>query len=175
MDEATLRRKWRAEYIDVFITQYGLAKESLTSSTAKCLDDWARQVQLVEAQPSANWGTAIINLCKAVESAMAASLGMISGLDFMKQKEPLGSKARSLKLLKPEPSLRQTVANRGLKPGFVFSSLAELLSKLADVRTKTDSAHGGLEIGTATKKDADEARQLAGKILAGIVSKESKI
>jgi len=170
IDETTLRRKWRAEYVDAFLAQVGVVKNSLGPSTRKCLDDWARQVQLVEAQPSANWGNAILNLCRAVESELS-SMGKISGLDFMKSKQALGSKAQSLKRFKPDPSVKQAVTNRGIKPGFVFSSLADLLSKLADVRAKTDSAHGGLEIGTATKKDAEEARQLGGKILVGIVSR----
>ena len=172
MDETTLRRKKRTEYIDSFLSELGVARRAFAGSTGKCLDDWARQIQLVEAQPSANWGNVILNLCRAVESELAHSLGRIQGLDFMRGKKAIGSKVQSLRGFKPDTEVRQRLSNQGIKPDFVFSALPNLMSSLAAVRSKTDSAHGGVEIGTATLKDAQEARQLAGKILKGVVSKK---
>ena len=172
MDEAALRRKWRTEYVDSFLSEYGVPRQALGESTGKCLDDWARQIQLVEAQPSANWGNVILNLCKAVESELAHSLGRIQGLDFMRGKQAIGSKVHSLKQFKPDTAVRQRLTNRAIKPGFVFSALPYLMGDLAEVRSTTDSAHGGVEIGTATMEDAKEARQLAGKILKGVVWKQ---
>lgn len=172
MDETALRRKWRTEYVDSFLSEFGVARQALGESTCKCLDDWARQIQLVEAQPSANWGNVILNLCRAVESELSHSLGRNQGLDFMRGKETIGSKVQSLRRFRPDTEVRQRLTNQGIKPGFVFSELPNLMSSLAAVRSKTDSAHGGVEIGTATLKDAQEARQMAGKILKGVVSKK---
>jgi hypothetical protein len=96
MDDTTKRQTRRKEYVDQFLSEIGLAHDALTMSTHKCLDDWARQVQLVTKQPSANWGDVILHLCRAVESQLAGSLGQVQGLEFLAGSAPLGSKWQSL-------------------------------------------------------------------------------
>jgi len=174
MDDDTKRREMRKEYVSQFLSEIGVAYDTLAPSTHQCLDDWARQVLLVTDQPSANWGTVILHLCRAVESQLASSLGQVQGLEFLAASEPLGSKSQSLKRSKLDNAVKQRLTARGIKPGFVSSKLPALLRDLAELRSQTDAAHGGLEIRTATIKDAQQARAMAGNVLQGIVLQHSK-
>jgi len=162
------RQRWRAEYVKQFLRRYGLAPGSLSSSTLKCLDDWARQVQLVEAQPSANWGKVVLDLCRAVESELAAGLGSIAGLEFLAEGQALGDKVRVLRQITMDSSLKQRLQARRIKPGAV-SGLPKKLSDLAALRRSADSAHGGAEIREATQTDARKAEDLAGRILRDLI------
>ena len=161
MDDATKRQERRKEYVDKFLSEIGVAHDALTKSTHKCLDDRARQVQLVTDQPSANWGKAILDLCRAVESQLAGSAA-------------LGSKVQSLQRSKLDSAVKQRLTARGIKPGFVSLKLPDMLRGLAELRSQTDAAHGGVEIRTATIDDAQHARDLAGNVLRGIVFQHSK-
>ena len=162
------RRRWRAEYVDHFLRKYGLAQGSLSNSTLKCFDDWARQVQLVEAQPSANWGKVVLDLCRAVESELAAGLGSVTGFEDLAAPTALGQKANYLRSVTKDPSMKQRLQARGFRPGAVFA-LPNKLSDLAALRRITDAAHGGTEIGEATQEDAQSAKHLAGSILRDLI------
>ena len=137
------RQEWRRRHVDQFLAPIGVTRDVLASSTQQCLDEWARQVHLVLNQPSANWGAAILNLCRAVESELASRLGSIDGLQFFAGSTPLGSKAKSLSDTKLDTSVKQKLDSSGIKPGFVSSTLAPKLFELTHLRSDTDSAHGG--------------------------------
>lgn len=169
MDDAVQRREWRQRHVDQLVATIGVARDALASSTQQCLEEWARQVYLVLNQPSANWGKAVLDLCRAVESELASRLGSISGLEFFADPIPLGAKAKRLRDARLDASVEQKLSSRGVKPGFVSSSLAEKLFKLAAMRSDSDSAHGGVQIRSATENDACKASQLAVEILREIV------
>src|SRR5712691_9772518 len=174
MDDATKRQVRRKEYVDQFLHEIGIVHDALAKSTHKCLDDWARQVQLVTDQPSANWGKVILDLCRAVESQLASSLGQVQGLEFLAGSAPLGSQAYNLQHSKLDSAVKQRLIARGIKPGFVSSKLPAMLRGLAELRSQTDAAHGRVEIRTTTIDDVQHARGLAGNVLRGIVSQHSK-
>jgi hypothetical protein len=167
--KAEERRRWRREYVDRFLTEIGLAPDRLAGSTQTCLNEWAREVKLVEDQPSSNFGNAVLQLCKAVESELSAGLGTIPNLAFLGN-GALGQKARNLEATKLDDSARQSLISRGIKPGFVTLTLPKLLSDLARLRRNTDAAHGNAEIQSANAQDAATARKLAGQILNGIAA-----
>ncbi len=169
MDDPAARRQWRKDHVDAFLSQIGVPRRALARSTEQCLDDWARQVQLVTDQPSANWGDVLLHLCRAVESELASSLGAIPGLEFLAGADALGSKANSLKRAKLDPSVKRQLISCGIKPGFVSSTLADKLLALAGIRSETHSAHGAARIRAATKDDARQAADLVRDILRRIV------
>lgn len=162
------RRQWRADYVDQFLKSHGLRQGLLSPSTLRCLDDWARQVQLVLAQPSANWAKPVLDLCRAVESQMETALGGIAGLDLLASGDALGTKAHKLKYVTFDGSLKQRLLARGFKPGAV-KALPEKLLVLASLRSDTGSAHGGADIFDATQLDAQKALAAAGRILRDLV------
>ena len=161
------RRRLRRAYVDQFLADWGLHFEALAPSTQQCLDEWARQARLVEDQPSSNFGTVLIQLCKAVESELAAGLGNIPALTTLTD-GTLGEKAHVLGKVKLGFQTKQQMESHGIKPGFVVSDLPKFLLCLARLRSKTGSAHGNAEIRSASLQDASRARQLAGQILRGI-------
>lgn len=163
------RQRWRREYIERFLTEFGLVHERLANSTKKCLDDWARQVKVVEDQPSSNYGSVVIQLCKAVESELATGLAGIETLAFLRD-GTLGQKAKRLETTKLDEPSKQRLTARGTKPGYVTSDLPRLLSRLARLRSDTDAAHGNAQINSASAVDAENARKLAGQILRGIAA-----
>ncbi len=163
------RRRWRREHIDRFLHEIGLDRGRLAESTQACLDEWARQVKLVEDQPSSNFGNAVMQLCKAVESELAGGLGSIQGLAFLRD-GTLGQKAKNLEVINLDESAKQRLTSRGTKPGFVTSNLPRLLLSLARLRNNTDAAHGNAEIRPASAQDEALARKLAGQILQGIAA-----
>jgi hypothetical protein len=169
IDHAAGRRRWRKECVDKFLASINVSRQVLARPTQRHLDEWARQVQLVTDQPSANWEAAILNICKAVESQLAISFGSITGLDFLAAPTPLGSKAHSLKNAKLDAAVKQKLSSSGIKPGFVASTLSTKLFALAELRSGTGSAHGGGAMWSATARDAREALRIAGDILIGIV------
>lgn len=168
MHDQASRRRWRTGHVDSFLSRVGVARTALAGSTLHCLDEWARQVQLVSDQPSANWGGALLRLCRAVESQLASNLGTIPGLTFLAGSDALGSKAKSLKQAPLDLPVKQRLQARGIKPGFVASMLADKLFALARLRSETHSAHGAVQIRPATKDDARRAEDLVGDILRGI-------
>ena len=163
------RQRWRREHVDRFLAEIGLDHDALAKSTKEQLDDWAREVKLVEDQPSSNFGDVVLHLCKAVESELASGLGRIEGLKSLAAEGTLGQKARTLNGFRFEKATNQRISSRGIKPGFVQSDLARLLRKLADLRSDTGAAHGNVELQSANEQDAERARQLTGGILRGIV------
>lgn len=169
MQPAEERRRWRREHVDRFLNEIGLVRDRLATSTQICLDEWARQVKLVQDQPSSNFGNAVIQLCKAVESELASGLGTIDALSFLGD-GTLGQNAKRLEATELDQSSRQRLASHGTKPGFVRTDLPKLLSTLARLRSNTDAAHGNAEIYSANAQDAARARELAGRILRGIAA-----
>jgi len=156
--------------VDQFLAYYGIHLEVLASSTQDHLLEWARQATLVEDQPSSNFGNAIMELCKAVESELAAGLGSIPALAYLTS-GTLGAKRVFLKSAKLNDQTKQQLKSRGIKPGFVSSDLPGLLSVLADLRSETGAAHGNAKIQSASLAEANQAKQYAGKILKGIARK----
>lgn len=152
-----------------FLDRISLTQDRLAVSTQKCLDEWARQVKLVQDQPSSNFGNAVLQLCKAVESELASGLGTIQTLSFLGD-GTLGQKANRLRASELDEPTKQRLASRGTKPGFVRSDLPRLLFSLADLRSNTDAAHGNAGIQSADARDAARACELAGQILKGIAA-----
>ena len=165
-------RRQRREYVDRFLADVGLAFEALFPSTQKCLDEWARQARVVEDQPSANFGNVVVQLCKAVESELAAGLGSVEALNFLTG-GALGQKSEALTRAKLDVKTKLRLESWGIKPGFVVSDLPKLLSQLAKLRRDTDSAHGNAEIRSANLQDSRRARQIAGQILRGVARKSA--
>lgn len=127
------------------------------------------EMQLAENQPSANFSAALLSLCKAVESEIPYRLGSISGLGFLAGRIELGAADKNLRNAKLEGSTKQSLISNGIKPGFVTSTLPQLLFGLAKLRRDTGSAHVGDETRSAKEEDAGKARQLTGEVLKGIV------
>lgn len=163
------RRQWRAAHVEQFLKNHGLHQDALSPSTLKCLDDWARQVQLVRAQPSANWSKPILDLCRAVESQLEAALGSIAGLDILSAGDNLGTKAHKLERVAFDTVLKQRLSARGLKPGAV-KALPKKLLALAALRSNTGSAHGANTMINATESHAQTAQRAAASILRDLVS-----
>jgi hypothetical protein len=163
------RRQWRRRYVDGFLHDSELSRDVLAESALDCLDEWARQVQLVENQPSANWGNVILQLCRAVESQLTASFRDMSGLACLAADSALGHKVANLKKKKVDDETKQRLRDCGIQPNFVMLTLPDLLSNLASLRRKTGSAHGSAEPRSATQEDGCQARQLCVQILRGIV------
>lgn len=163
MDEAVGRRQRRRQIVEEFLGGIGVAIEQLAQSTQECLDQWARQVLVVREQPSANWANAVLQICRAVESEVAATLGQTDGLEFLANDGALGEKAR--RLIQLDRQTKQTVAAGGVKVGLLDELGKKLLPDLARIRRQTDAAHGAVELQTATLTDANEARRIAGTIL----------
>jgi hypothetical protein len=168
IDDAA-RRAWRDDHVQAFLDAYRIARSALTPATLQCLDSWARQAQLVEFQPSSDFGKVILDLCRAVESELAAGIGTVPGLECLDRADTLGQKAHALKQVVWSPPLKQQLESRGLKPGAV-KSLPEKLLQLAATRSTTDAAHGGAQIAKATELDAKKARDLAGRILRDVLA-----
>lgn len=169
MDRTLERRQRRKEYVDQLLIESGIAQDMLAQSTQKHLEEWARQVQVFEDQPSANLDNAVVQLCKAVESELA-NLGRVKGLEFLTKDVPLGTKAKALQDFQSQlTTKRLAIVQIKLPP-----TLPTLLFSLAHLRKY--SAHGGVAERTATKKEAQQARNLAGKILKQVIwaGKEQK-
>src|ERR1019366_10063939 len=86
-----------------YTTLFRSAPNRLAASTQKCLNDWARQVRLVQDQPSSNFGNAVIQVCRAVESELTAGLGSIHALSFLRD-GTLRQKAKRLEAMKLDAS-----------------------------------------------------------------------
>ena len=162
------RRSLRRGYVDRFLAEFDVPFASLAESTQKELDQWARQAQLVEDQPSANWRQVILQLCIAVECQLAAHLGSIEGFSFLAAASALGPKAKQLKNTRFDSSSEERITSHGINPSFVSSELAALMLRLAFARGP--KAHGKSHVQSFTIQDASEVRQLAGQILRGICS-----
>jgi hypothetical protein len=158
------RKEDRDKRIREFLQQYGISQESLSESTLQCLHDWARQVQLVENQPSANFVNVILHLCRAVESELAAGLGSVKDLEFLAAPIAIGVIAKNLQNCDMNHSLKQRLKAHGFKPGAVLG-LREKLSDLAKLRSNTGSAHGSADPKEATQTDAKMVQHLSGRIL----------
>jgi len=170
MDEPVRRRERRRQHVEQFLAGAGVTAQQLARSTHECLDQWARQVLLVQDQPSANWANVVLQLCRAVESELASTLGQMEGLTFLAD-GALGDKARDLARL--DQQTKQKLAASGIKVGFL-GELQRLLSELARLRRQTDAAHGAVDLQTATSADANRARQIAGTILKRLHSPPAK-
>jgi hypothetical protein len=162
------RRRWRNEFVDSFLAECGLARDDLAAPTIKNLDDWARQTSHVENQPSANFNSVVVELCKACESQLASGLGKIEGLTFLAAESALGTKADTLGKTPIDEPTKQRLKSRGIMPGFVKKDLPGLMKRLADLRSESGSAHGGAILRSATMKDAEKARGIAKDILRRI-------
>jgi hypothetical protein len=167
MDSTATRRQWRRELVDKFLAENGLTYDVLAQSTQKNLDEWARQVRLVTDQPSANWDNAVLQLCKAVESELASTLGRAKGLEFLASEDALGNKAHRLEKFVWQSATTQRLSLPGSKLTFVPSTLPTLLLRLA--RLRRDSAHGRVRTGSATAKEGRQARTLAATIFKQII------
>ncbi len=161
------RRRSRRDYVDQFLLEFHVDFGLLAESTQKELSDWARYIQLVEDQPSANWRAVVLHLCVAVESQLAAGLGTVQRLAFLAKEKSLGWKVGKLEGLKFDSLLLQQIVDAGIDPEFVRSRLAELLRRLAAARNP--KIHGRAFVQSFTPQDEAEVRQLAGQILRGIV------
>lgn len=64
-------------------------------------------MSIVNAQPSTNFNAVVLNLCRAVESELAAGLGSIEGLEFLAELTALGNKAHRLREFTIGSSLKQ--------------------------------------------------------------------
>src|SRR5262249_31450725 len=168
MDSTLPRQERRRESVNRFLSEIGTMLQRVGDPTQKHLDGWARQVQLIEDQPSANWDNAVLQLCKAIESELALTLGKVRGLGFLASKGNVGAKASWRRKHRLDGATEQRLKAKGFKPGFVVRELPRLLGDLADLRSDTDSAHGGIEIRSASKDDGLRARRLAVKIFRGI-------
>ena len=174
MQSETLeRQRWRRTFIATFATDFGLDVEVLAPSTRTWLEEWARQSKIVEDQPSSNFQDVILQLCKAVESELAAGLGNTETLSFLKG-GTLAQKAAGLRKVRLDVKAAQEIEHRGIKSDFIVGELPGLLSGLSTLRWETGAAHGNAQIGSATLEDANRARGLAGQILQAIASNASK-
>lgn len=162
MDEATLRRERRRLEIEHFLARFGVERAKLAASTRECLEEWARQKAVVHDQPSANWANVVLQLCRAVESEVANTLGTYPGLEFLADEQALGDMAR--RLSRVDPQAVQRLHASSVKVG-VLGELARQLSQLAKLRRATRGAHGGMEIASATAAEAERAATRAGSIL----------
>jgi hypothetical protein len=167
MDKTKSGQQRREQHVDTFLNEIGLQRSALSVPTRQHLNEWARQALLVMDQPSSNWDSAILNLCRAVESEMADRLGSVSVLQFFANQISLGEKARSLAQARLDKSGKQQLEKRGIKPGFVTHSLSVKLHNLANIRAAT--AHGGTQVQSATEKDAQKTRGLVSDVFRGIV------
>lgn len=161
------RQRWRRAYVDRFLADFGLTYELLAPSSQRHLVEWARQAKLVEDQPSSNFQTVVLQLCKVVESELAAGLGSLRQLSFLKR-GALGQKAASMKAAHLDEEAKQQINSWGVSPAVVLSEVPALLSGLAKLRRDTDAAHGNAEMRYATLSEASQARELAGEILRKI-------
>jgi hypothetical protein len=167
------RQRWRRAYVARFLAAFGLASEVLAPSTQDHLVEWARQAKLVEEQPSSNLQSVILQLCKAVESELAAGLGSLRQLSFLRD-GALGQKAAKIKSVQLKEETSQQLESWGIKPAFVLSELPALLSRLAKLRRETHAAHGNVEMHSTSLDESNQARQLAGQILQSVARKTLK-
>jgi hypothetical protein len=159
------RQLLRRDYVSRFLTEFAISANCLAESTRKELDEWARQVLLIDDQPSANWRAVVLHLAVAVECQLAASLGRVQTLTFFGKKSALGTKVMKLRKATLDSSTEHQLAARGINPAFVRSELADLMSRLA--ASRNPKIHGSARLENFTTKDANEMRQLAGLILRG--------
>jgi len=170
-NESEERRRWRRSYVTKFLADFGLASEMLAPSAEEHLLEWARQAKVVEDQPSSNFQNVVLQLCKAVESELAAGLGSLRQLSSLKT-GALGQKAAAIKAAQLNEETKQRLESWGIVPAFVSSELPALLSRLAKLRRETDAAHGNVVMYSASVDDSNQARQLAGQILRSIAKKK---
>ena len=161
MDDVALRRERRQRLVEQFLAEFGVSSQQLATSTNKCLDEWARQLMLVQDQPSANLANVVLQLCCAVEAELAVTLGREPGLEFLAGDGALGDKARRLSQV--DARTKQRLTAKGVKVG-LLGELQRLLSQLARIRRETRAAHGGVALQTATSADAKQTRQITGTI-----------
>jgi hypothetical protein len=159
---ATERRTRRRDEALRFVAGAGLSLDALAPSTQKCLDDWARQHALVRDQPSANYGTVVLHLCRAVESELAHAFGQRPELEFLRDEAALGDKIRRLDHL--SDFARKTLASQGVRIGSL-RDLVPALSALNGLRRQKRIAHGGDELIEATASDARQAERLTQRTL----------
>ena len=169
MDDAAVRRTWRSDYVSQFLSEVGVSRDALCETTLKCLDEMARQAHVATDEPSAGWGKVVLELCRAVESEVAGTLGCFPGLEFLRVGKALGDIARRLSRMRGDQSVEQRLLKEGIKPDFVFNTLPDKLRALAGLRRETGPAHGGVKVASATISDAGRARTVAGEILRGLV------
>lgn len=156
--------------VELFLSRIGVAFGSLAPSTQTCLLNWARDARAIQDQPSANFGNVVLKLCMAVESELAAGLGQIPKLQFLKD-GALGKKAEFLRKTELDNQTKQRLRVWKIKPGFVRSELPRLLSSLAKLRRESGAAHGNETLLFATLEDAENASSLTRQILQGIKRK----
>jgi hypothetical protein len=162
-DRTAARRKWRREFIDQFLAEINITHDMLSPSTQTSLNEWARQVQLVTDQPSANWDQAVLQLSKAVESELACKLGQVKGLECLASEKPLGDKAKDLEDIQKRALTRRLSLLKFTVP----PELPGLLFNLAKLRNP--AAHGGVAVRTATRTEGQRARNITAKILKRII------
>lgn len=159
----TNREQQRQTLVQAWLTRNGVDQNGLHQSSMKYLDDWARQVLVVESQPSASFDEAISNLSRAVEAQVKESLGSVSELDSLRTASALGTMGLTLERLAGGKPPSQKLESLGYQPGFVYKTLPRKLLKLADLRNPC--THADPDVPRSGADRHERAQDLAAEIL----------
>jgi hypothetical protein len=152
--ESVDRAGRRREYLDGLLKPSGLSFEDLATPTHRALHEYARFMLLVARAQSASWNTAVIELCRAVESEVVVTLRGCPGTANL-DRRTLGEQASVLRSL--PPAAVAWLSGRRYLP-YVSTTLPNRLGMLAQLRSTSGAAHGGRE---ATRADHEPVLKIA--------------
>jgi hypothetical protein len=143
------RAAQRREYLDRLLGPVGLSLDDLATSTRRALHEYARFMLVVARAQSASWNMGVMELCRAVEYEIAATLRDCPGLANF-GKRTLGEQASVLRSL--PPAAVNWLSSRRYLP-YISKTLPNRLFDLARGRGDSGAAHGGPEVREATPAD----------------------
>ena len=154
--------------VDKLLAAAAITPGQLSPETRSELDNWARSSLEASDFPTAPWHDAVINLCRAVESEMASTLGTQPGLEFLAvaARLELGAKAKRLQHLDGEAVQRLRAS--GVRAG-MLKELSTLLGELASLRGP--AAHASSR--RITSEDAKRAERISARVLKHLHSSGS--
>ena len=157
-DASAERKKARQQYLAKLLAPHGVTLTHLAPGAQAALHEYARFILVSGDAGSADWGAPIIHLCKAVECELIAMLDGIPGLEDL-ERIGIGQMGRALQAKTSD--LRSALSRRGLPATYILDVLPELLLRLAEIRRKSQSAHGSKSPRKATRADHDKALNIA--------------
>lgn len=150
----------RQKFLGKLLKTAGIELDDLSEGARDALENYARFVLGSGDAPSASWNHPLVEIARAVESEMDATVGDVKGFQPLKTMA-LGEKAHWLKQRKDNESLRKALSSRGLSPKYFLDELPDSLLELASIRKVTGYAHGKAIARNATKTDAERALAIA--------------
>lgn len=156
----TPRAVQREEFLGKLLAPTDIELKDLSASARAALENYARFVLDSGDSPSASWNNPLLEICRAVEAELQASVGDVEGLEGLGEKT-LGEIGKFLEQQAQNPVIRKRLTQASLSPDYLLDKLPEDMQALSSIRRVTGSAHGFVVAQNATRGDVDRALRIA--------------